>query len=213
MVLGNGPDLVLVDKARWDTDKIKAQLAEIRGEGKVPLKAPEYEAVHAMADAIRANKDAAQLLEQGAGEAEVSGFWKDPETGVWCRMRADYLIIRDGRRPVIVDYKSCTSADPELLAKDAAKFGYHVQAAWYRDGVQHLTGADPVFVFVAQEKTAPYLVTTFYLDQESLREGHQRAAAARRKYAECTATGVWPGHVEDLTVISLPHWAITEEYA
>ena len=52
LVLDDGPELVLVDAARWDTNAIKAEVAAIRAEGNIPLKRPELEQVHAMAAAM-----------------------------------------------------------------------------------------------------------------------------------------------------------------
>lgn len=67
VVLGSGPDLVLVDRERWDTKEVKAQLADIRARGGVPLKRAQWDMVHAMADALRAHPWASALLAPDSG--------------------------------------------------------------------------------------------------------------------------------------------------
>ena len=77
LVLGVGPKLVLVDRPRWDTNEIKAELAEIRAAGDIPLKHAEYDQVHAMADALRAHPLAGALFRPGTGLAEQALIWQE----------------------------------------------------------------------------------------------------------------------------------------
>ena len=63
---------------------------------------------------------------------------------------------RYGRRMVVPDLKSCTSAAPAAIAKAVANLGYYVQAAWYVDAVEALGLADdPAFLLVFLDR-APY---------------------------------------------------------
>ena len=41
LVLGNGPELVVVDAEKWNTNAVKAEVTAIRAEGKTPLKPSE----------------------------------------------------------------------------------------------------------------------------------------------------------------------------
>ncbi|MEL6985998.1 MAG: PD-(D/E)XK nuclease-like domain-containing protein, partial [Actinomycetota bacterium] len=112
------------------------------------------------------------------------------------------------------DYKTCDIADPEVFARAADNYGYPTQADHYLDGVRALTGAiDPAFVFIAQEKTAPYLVSVFELDHVAMQIGAIRNRWARDIYAECTATGHWPAYVPDHEphLLALPRWAEIRE--
>jgi hypothetical protein len=208
-VLGVGPGVVLVDRPRWDTNEVKAQLAEIRAAGKVPLKRPEYEQVQAMACALREHPIAGQIFTPGRGKAEQTLIWADPETGITCRAMLDHLPESvAGRRLIVADYKTCMSAAPADLPRVMEKRGYYIQAPWYLDGVTRL-GLAPdgaAFVFVFQEKTAPYLVTVVQLPEVDLDMGRTRIRQARRIYADCMASGRWPGYSDDIEFISLPAW-------
>ena len=146
LVLDDGPELVLVDAARWDTSAIKAEVAAIREAGNIPLKRAELDQVNAMAAALRADPEAAALLEPGSGTAEQSAFWDD--RGVWRRARFDWL-RHDGQ---IVDYKTARSCRRDDLERTFNEHGYPQQQEWYIDAGVALDIADPEkpFQFVLQ---------------------------------------------------------------
>lgn len=202
IVLGDGPELVIFDRPRWDTDAIKGEIAMAREEGKIPLKPHEHAQIMAMADALRRHPEAGPLLEPNSGTPEQSIFWTDRGTGIHCRARIDWL-RHDGEPD---DYKSARSAEPGKFEKDAAEYGYHQQADWYLTGLRELGYADEStpFRFVVQEKEPPYVVTVARLDTEALRIGRLLNEAARYLYARCMETGHWPGYSEVTELISLP---------
>src|SRR5690606_39543109 len=143
----------------------------------------DYEQIQAMAAALRAHPVAGPIFTESAGRAEQSLFWQDSDTRVVCRARIDHLPqpTQHGRL-ILADYKTCATADPNKLPRLIVHHGYHLQAAWYIDGVRTLGLAEDVaFLFVLQEEQAPYLVTVVELDHEALqirsylpRDPHQR---------------------------------------
>lgn len=204
LVLGDGPELVLVDRPRWDTNEVKAQLAEIRANGGVPLKRHELDQVNAMADALRAHPEAGPLLDPNHGSAEQSLYWHERELDLHRRARIDWL-RHDG---IVVDYKTCRSADLDAISKTVHEHGYHAQADWYLSGLRALgyaTERTP-FLFVFQQKTAPYVVTVVRLDDLALRIGRDLNQAAMQLYANCRDSGYWPGHSDTTEIVSLPAW-------
>ncbi|MET7395584.1 PD-(D/E)XK nuclease-like domain-containing protein [Dactylosporangium sp. NPDC005572] len=208
-VLGIGPKLVLVDRDRWDTTEVKAQVAAIRAAGGIPLKRGPYDEIKAMAGQLARHPMAAALLNPAHGRPELSLFWTDRLTGVAERARVDWLHERAGGRTVVVDYKTCLSAHPDALPKVIHSYGYHIQGAFYRDGVRALSlgDADTLFVLIFQEKQAPYLVSCVQLDPPALRTGRDLKDWATQIFADCTASGQWPGYGEDIDYVSLPPWA------
>lgn len=209
LVLGNGPDLVLVDHDMWNTKAAKAEVAEARARGGIPLKRHELDMVKAMAAAIREHPLAAALLDPDHGRPEQSGFWIDGPTGIRRRVRFDWLPTIHYGRLIIPDYKTANDASNDAVQKDIAKYGYNQQAAWYEEAAQALDlgGQDTELLLIVQEKAAPYLVNVVGFDFFSREIGRAKNRVAIETFAECTATGIWPGYGDEPNYLALPGWA------
>lgn len=203
------PEDLLAKNGAASTAAAKEWIDATRAEGKVPLKAAELAVVDAMALAIEANADAMELL--ATGTPETSMFWRDDETKVLLRGRADWRTVwRDV--PVLVDYKTCEDPNPAEFRWDAGKFGYFQQDPWYREGIDLLTGLPHGFLFIAQAKAAPYLVSVIELDDDARAIGEHNNRVARRIYTECMTTGRWPAY-EGITRVSVPNARPAKEYS
>lgn len=207
LILGDGPELVIVDYPMWNTAKAKAEVAAAREAGTVPLKRDEWEQVHAMAAELRRHPLAAALFDPDYGKPEQSLFWTDRVTGVPCRARLDWLDNARGGRLILPDLKTAHNASLAAFEKAVLNFRYDQQADHYSDGVLQLGIADDVrFVFVVQEKNPPYLVNVIELATPWLAMAAERNRRAREIYAECTASGVWPGYGGEVSIASAPDW-------
>lgn len=209
LVLGAGPELVVVDHPNWQTKAARLERDYARAAGKVPLLADQHARVLAMADALRQHPTASLLFEPGRGRPEQSLFWQDAETGVWCRARLDWLPDRlEGRRMIVPDYKTADAVDLDSLMRACATYRYYQQDAWYRAAVRALglAGDDVTFVLVFQCKTPPYLVTLATMDPTAQRLGAFQNRQAIELYARCQESGQWPGHAGDVVELHLPPW-------
>lgn len=209
-VLGNGPDLVVVDADLWNTDAIRDEIAAIRAAGGIPLKQHEMDMVKAMADAIRRHPLAAALLDPAYGAPEQSGFWIDEPTGIRRRVRFDWLPSQQDGRLIIPDYKTAADASDRVMEKEIEKYGYNCQAAWYEEAAQalELGGKDTEMLLIAQEKKPPYLVNVIGIEAFSREIGRAKNRVAIEKFAECTASGHWPGYADDEpNYLALPGYA------
>ena len=205
VVLGIGPGIAIIpatSRAKADQEAHKAAKEAARAEGKIPLTAEDHRTVLAMADALTSHRAAMELLAEGT--PEVSAYCTDPTTGVLRRGRFDWL-----GADLLTDYKTAQSSEPSAFASSAAKFGYHMQAAWYLDLAHDLGHPATEFWFIVQEKTAPYLVTVCELDDRDIHRGRELNARALERFRDCTDTGMWPGYVRDdqPVTIRLPKWA------
>ena len=211
LVLGVGAPLVVIEAANYRTKAAQEQQKAAHLAGHVPLLTHEHDQVQAMAAAIREHPIAGPLFNPEHGTPEVSLFWRDTPTGVMCRARIDWLPHQRPGRTIIVDYKTCRTGDLDGLSRAVHDHGYHFQAAWYLAGAQALglAGDDAVFIFIAQEKEPPYLVTPFELDSTALRIAAAKTRQALQIYTHCTETDRWPGHWdgEGAALLSLPPWA------
>lgn len=217
-VLGVGAEIVVpTDKdgvayVEWRSADAKAQVAEAKAKGKIPLHPADAEVVTDMATALRTHPIAGPLLTDGAGTAEVSAWWTDPDTGVRLRARFDWLTRLGDDRWMPVDYKgTAKSAGAWSFSKTAYDYGYDVQDTWYRWAVEATTGQpakDTPMVFVVQEKNPPYLVAVHQLNADYRDLGEDRARRAVGVFCECVETGTWPGYpADEITELEPPRWA------
>lgn len=211
LVLGAGWPFAVIDAGDYRTKAAQQARDEARAAGATPILNPEYDQVQAMAAAIRSHPLASALLTRGDVQPEQSLFWHDSEFGIWRRARFD--AVRHGGRLILADYKSAASAEPGRFAKAAYDFRYHMQERWYCAAATTVYGEEPEFLFVAQEKTPPYLVTVCRLDEDAQRAGDLANRKAMEIYRDCTEAGVWPAYTEpsEITELSLPRWAARED--
>ncbi|MEY4429141.1 MAG: hypothetical protein RLZZ182_1830 [Pseudomonadota bacterium] len=169
------------------------------------VSADELKAATRQAGALRALPEVGTLLANG--QAEVSFFWIDHLTGVHCKGRADW-VYRTDAGVILLDLKTTEAADPASFARACARYGYHMQAAWYADGWREATGDNVLgFVFGAVESTWPHLAAPYMLDDESTDKGRAECRQLLNLYAQCVAADRWPGYVEEVAPITLPAWA------
>lgn len=212
-VLGSGPANVVTEYDSWRTKAAQTDRDRIRAGGGIPLLAHEGEQVAAMAQAIRQHPIAGPLLTPGTGTPEQSLYWTDPDTGVMCRCRPDWLKELPDLT-VAVDLKTTKDASPDAASKTIGDYGYHQQAAFYLDGIQAALQKPARFVFVFIDKRAPHLITVRELSEADTAIGRAKNRRALRIYADCTKTGIWPdwtGPVDEIPTISLPTWQATRE--
>jgi hypothetical protein len=211
-VLGAGAGLVVVDADSWRTKAAKEAKEQAYTDGLIPVLADDYWRVRQMVSALQSHPTAGALL-RSEGNAEQSLFWTDKTTGIWCRARHDKAIRDRNGRLLIIDLKTCENAAEAGIQKSVANYGYHQQGDHYLNAATALLlDDDPAFVFVFVEKQPPHLINVVQLSDEALEVGRRRNAAARRIYAECTASGNWPGYQQEIAEIGLPPYYPTQEY-
>ena len=208
-VLGKGSDIVEIGYPNYKLAAAQAARDLAYDDGKIPLLPKEKEQVDAMAAAIRRHPEAGPLFAPGNGIAERSIYWTDPATGVRCRVRPDWLIVRPAVT-VVVDLKTTADANPVACSKAIANYSYHQQGALYVDGVYAAYDPPDVrFFFVFQSKKAPYLVTVRERKDQDQDIGRARNERALRIYADCMARDEWPdwtGPVTEIPAIGMPTW-------
>lgn len=192
-------------KAIWE-----AFMAE--NAGKTLVKPEDMEDMNGMEAAILLCPLAKELI-RGEHQAEVPIFWTDPETGEKCKAKLDIVRQEDGQY-VIVDYKTTAHADTEHFNRSIFDFGYHFQAGFYTEGLMHSLKLDyrPRFIFVAQEKKAPYAVNVIEVSEDVMKVGVAKFHELLEKYHECKMVDIWSGYVDDVpNETTLPGWWSLED--
>lgn len=190
-----------VDKRTKDGKAAWAEfVAEVTDKHTVIDKAM-YEQAQAVAEAVRSHPVAAKLLQ--GGQAELSYFWDN--NGIECKCRPDYL--REDIKTVI-DLKTTQCSAPEEFTKSAYNYRYHVQAAWYLDGLQACGVDVEHFIFIAVETKPPYPVMVYVADELMIKLGQAEAADNLETYKKCLESDSWHGYEDQPKVhsLSLPDW-------
>lgn len=104
----------------------------------------------------------------------------------------------------IIDVKSCRDASPDAFKRDIATYKYYVQASYYID----VLGANK-FIFLAVEKTAPFMVGIYELNRADLDRGREliRKALALSKQPEKYKTPLYKGsNGEVVQTLTMPNY-------
>jgi exodeoxyribonuclease VIII len=151
------------------TKAYKEEKAEYEEQGFIVLKEDDVNLIQSMKDNMVYEGNA--YLNAKGKVAEASIYWYEED--VLCKCRPDMLCPplkepNSDNKIVVVDYKTTISCEPFSFNKSVKKYGYDMQAAWYRRGIQ-MAGYDVEdFVFIAQEKVHPYASKVFRITKEQM---------------------------------------------
>jgi hypothetical protein len=151
---------------------------------------PDLELSQAMANAVKANARAMQILR---GEFEVPVTWTH-ETGRVCSTRG--IDCLNGPEHYTAELKTAVSSHPLRFTRDALRMGYHAQGAWVRDAAASLGHKITSHYVVAVEKKAPHVVTVFRLTERAIVEGQKLCRAWMEQLKICEESNSWPGYAQ-----------------
>lgn len=169
--------------------------------GKEILTGADAETVRQMTKAFRKNRTAAELLK--GTKREKALCWTDQDTGVPCKCRMDAL------GEYVIDLKTTTDASTRAFTREALRYGYDMQAAMYLEAARENGFRPKGFIFIAQEKAAPYLINIIHAGEAFLDRGFWIMRDLLKKYRECTDTDCWPGYGENTLI--LPEWEVIDD--
>lgn len=203
--------IVLPEDLDRRTKEGKILWAEILASGKEPITDKEWQQVSAMSRAAHSHPISQILFDRCNAQTEVSIFWIDPETGANCKIRPDFMVEPCAMFPdgLIADLKTTDDASPAGFAKSAWNWDMHLQAALYPEGFMATfkTRKPPAFLWLAQEKSAPYANAYYACPSKLSTYGRREVNRLRQIFAECLATDDWPGYSRKVQDILLPAWA------
>lgn len=167
------------------------------------VEADELAMLFGMAKSLSRNAAAMAIFEGALFEQTV--YYRDPVTGLKCRVRPD--IINRGL-DVLADLKTTRSADFEDFQRAAWNSRYDIQLAMYSEGVRCVTGELPSSrPIIALEKDPPYSCVVFPIDETMREKGLADYRRGMNRIAECVASGEWVGYPEMMD-LSLPKYAL-----
>jgi hypothetical protein len=177
-----------------------------RASGRLIVTAEQYSATQQQLAAVLAVPELAAVLASGA--SEVSFFWIDPETGAYCKARADHVHKLADGRVILLDLKTTSDVSPEQFGRSVWNFGYHRQDAWYSRGYEMASGtAVAAFVFGAVTSDYPHIAVPYMLDDAAKALGAEQCRDLLATYMQCKGVDYWPAYGSGVQLLSLPAWA------
>jgi hypothetical protein len=176
-------------------------IQRIEAEGLEPISEDRAANIRGMHEALK--RDPVVMQAFSNGRAEVSAFWLDPEFGIPCKARFDWLPNKGSLLP---DYKTAASIDDDELGRSVKNYGTAHRSAHYADAATITAGMEwPIYLPVWQEKTAPYFVVMRPVESTDIDLARLELGKAKAIWRQCHESGVWPGP-EHFRPIELPGW-------
>jgi len=166
-----------------------------------------YDQCQRMREAVYKHPAAMELIQNGVAEKRID--FTEPNTSAPCKCKPDFL----SESGFIVDIKTTEDASREAFGRSSFKYRYHVQAAFYCDGLTLATGNPPKgFVFIAVEKNPPYAVAVYFVDEPTFTLGRDTYLRDVEVYMRCATNNEWPAYGDMVTALQLPTWAFRQTF-
>lgn len=165
--------------------------------GKLEIDADLLATVQGIHQAAQNNPDYMRLIEPGY-QAEQILYGEIDGVKVKCRLDCHIESTH-----TIIDLKTTTDASERDFAWSCLKYRYHVQDAFYSEIYRQNYGVTPRFIFLAAEKSAPYLNELYELSEYDRERGTELYRADLQTYKRCMQTGIWHGLTESTEVKTL----------
>tara|TARA_R110002012_G_scaffold168976_2_gene332737 strand:- start:2242 stop:3369 length:1128 start_codon:yes stop_codon:yes gene_type:complete len=165
----------------------------------------DYDLVMNLAEAAVGHPILRDFLSQ-PHKAEGSVFFRAHRT--LCKARPDLVVYRRGREIDVLDLKTCQDASPgpSGFPRQIATWGYDTQMVFYTKGLETNGFKVNRFIFLAVEKTPPYLTGAYEVNRDSLVTAREIVQKACATYQDCNERDVWPGYGEKIHKVALPGW-------
>lgn len=173
--------------------------------GREILSPDDDAAVRMAADAVRKSADAQYLLgrcpNREHGIVQTFG-------GIEIKGKLDAYGTDEAGKPIIVDFKTTSNADPEEWGRKAFSLRYPMQTAWYQSLLALELGLDepPAYFWLCVETQEPYDVVIYQPPEEALEIGRAQMKHCVELYKTCKETGKWPGYSRGIIELEVPSW-------
>ena len=158
-----------LDLRKPDHKMMKADIIR-QNRGKQEVSKKDHEAAVFMANRLREsdNVDIQDMFKDSIKECAI--LWDGKLAGITCKVKID-MLCDDKDTGFIADIKTASAVEPAIFQKDAMKYGYHIQAALYQEGVYELTGLRLPFFFIviSKDKFGEYAIDK--ADEEFIKYG------------------------------------------
>lgn len=174
--------------------------------GAVILDPKEHDRLMFMVEAILEHELAQHVIKDSV--FEVSGYFRDPTTGLQCKIRPDVLRHDFSALP---DLKTCCTAKEHEFLRAMMDMRYDVQVCFYMWGVEQITGRRPEIPgIIAVENTHPFDIAVYEFSPQMIECGMADMQLGLLRIAQSLQSGQWPGrNPREAVVIDFPQWFYT----
>jgi hypothetical protein len=163
----------------------KAIADDAAQQGKTLVREKEYKAALDGTNNLYSEPWFRKLVEHPDRVFEASVYKRCSLTGLMRRARPDLWVPG----VAIVDFKTTTKAGPSEFARQCGQLKYNLQQEFYKSVCE-----EDNFIFVAMEKSFPYLCAPYDLDRVAAMRGREQMDYALTLLAQCYESGHWPGY-------------------
>ena len=166
-----------------------AEWAEVQGKAALTLE--QFDLVESMADGVRANGLAMDLLSEGIAEGVV----RTEYCGVPSQIRIDWFDPHRG----IVDLETCD--DLTRFEADAKHHGYVHHVAFRRAVLAQVIAVLMPMFLISVERELPYRCGVWKVHDDALAQARRDNEAAIERLKRCGATDTWSTGYEECRVL------------
>jgi hypothetical protein len=175
---------------------------DLQNSGKTIIKHDEYMTIQKMRDALRNHPMAKNILTRSENE----GAYTAELEGVQCKCKVDL-----SNKGYVFDLKTTMDASPEEFRRSIGKYNYERQAAFYTDILKANKVEVKGFVFVAVEKSFPFNVGVYMLEEDSAQLGRNDYLKILSTYkAHKADPTLHSGYSDKIMSIASPNWRFME---
>jgi hypothetical protein len=192
--------VLLKDVGREAYDKYKGVIDYIEKSGQKVLSFDDWHNLMAMKARLESNEQAMEAIRDA--RIEHSFFWQDEHSGLLLKCRPDIL-----HSNMIVDLKTCSDASPRAYQSEMVKYGYHVQGAMIRDGVEAVEGHRISNVInICVETKYPHNMAIYIIDEHAIDEGEVKYKNILLDLKNAIGHNTYQDY--GIQTIGLPRWAM-----
>jgi hypothetical protein len=199
------------------TNDYKAWLKgeESFSDGKILIDKKDADKLEAMKSRLFNHSYAKMLLSNGFNEQGYMGEIETEAGKINIKFKPDHV---NDKKKLIVDLKTTKDASKDGFPKVAGDLSYQIQAAFYADMMEKVSGDGRpyTFIFIAQEKKTPYAFNLFECSPQFISQGRFEYEMLLQLYRYCMDNNTWPGYQiwcenkYGILELKLPAWAIKD---
>ena len=175
---------------RKKDNKEKLARLQVENAGKELVDSQDVWKLKNMRDIIMLHPTSSALLKEGTPEITV--VWEDPETGLPCKGRIDWLPKGDFNN-VLVDLKKTKNASKYIFRRDHDNYMYFVSTGFYYEGYLRVTGQPlETITYMLAEDEPPWRVETYTMNLEYVDIGLNMCHKWLREEVKCREAGFYP---------------------